>query len=419
MVRTPPYPDTVVEASLPLCRPDPAALPQLEIPQPSAVTTNQRQNEAENCQSKMQGWWDQSISKNMGLPDGYQHVSVLLIKWHDEIDQLEVAQEVRDLEKLFKETFNYQTTVVELDAVKPQLRLECEITRFAFENDAKHNLLILYYAGHGIYNHKEDILYLAAYSGSELPRVSWNEAVRTLVNNVEGDIFALMDCCFASNPYARSILDFSRIFEIMAASGVDQVTPRPGKHSFTRALIESLEALAAQFKDSFFSTRDLHEKVIVKRPNTPPALWRGIPNNNRHVRLSPMKGGQQNQVAGPKKETPRGLLSLQFALRDDRLSQLQIDVLTRTLPKAFHNARAPVHNILWLDFKNARPPRATFKTAATMVTSLNRWKSLPGGSSQSSTSVKRKADQMTPDHSEDTPRNKKMVNGSLDSNSDG
>lgn len=53
--------------------------------------------------------------------------------------------------------------MVELDAVKPQLRLESEITRFAFENDAKHNLLILYYAGHGIYNHKEDILYLAAY----------------------------------------------------------------------------------------------------------------------------------------------------------------------------------------------------------------------------------------------------------------
>ena len=94
MIRAPPYPDTIVETPLPLCRPDPTALPQLEIPQPSAVATNQRQNEAENYQSKMQGWWDQSISKNMGLPDGYQHVSVLLIKWHDEIDQLEVAQEV-------------------------------------------------------------------------------------------------------------------------------------------------------------------------------------------------------------------------------------------------------------------------------------------------------------------------------------
>lgn len=413
-----------MEASVQRCRPDPTALPQLEIPPPSAVATNQRQNEAENYQSKMQGWWDQSISKNMGLPDGYQQVSVLLIKWHDEIDQLGVAQEVIDLEKLFKETFNYQTTVVELDAVKPQLRLESEITRFAFENDAKHNLLILYYAGHGIYDHKEEILYLAASdefeeSGSELPRVSWSEAVRTLVKNVEGDIFALMDCCFASNPYARSILDFSRIFEIMAASGVDQVTPRPGKHSFTRALIESLEALAAEFKDSFFSTRDLHEKIIAKRSNTPPALWRGIPNNNRHVRLSPMKDGQQNRVAGRIKETPRGLLSLQFTLRDDRLSQLQIDDLTRTLPKAFRNAHAPVQNILWLDFKNARPPRTTFKTAATMVTSIYRMKSLPGGSSQSSTSVKRKADLMTPDHSEDTSPNKKMMNGSPESSSDG
>ena len=138
--------------------------------------------------------------------------------------------------------------------------------------------------------------------------MSWNEAVRTLVKNVEGDIFALMDCCFASNFYVGSILDPSRIFEIIAASGVDQATPGPGKHSFTRALIESLEALAAQFKDSFFSTRDLREKIHVKRPNTPPALWCAT-LNSRHIRLSPIKDGRQNRVAGPIKETPRGLLS--------------------------------------------------------------------------------------------------------------
>jgi hypothetical protein len=42
----------------------------------------------------MQGWWDQSIRKYLGLPDGYQKVSVLLIKWDDEIDQLKVKQEV-------------------------------------------------------------------------------------------------------------------------------------------------------------------------------------------------------------------------------------------------------------------------------------------------------------------------------------
>jgi len=77
---------------------------QLEIPRPSAVATNQRQNEAENCQSKMQDWWDQEISKNVGLLDGYQQVSVLLIKWHDEIDQLGVAQEVITLKLVPLET---------------------------------------------------------------------------------------------------------------------------------------------------------------------------------------------------------------------------------------------------------------------------------------------------------------------------
>lgn len=139
--------------------------------------------------------------------------------------------------------------------------------------------------------------------------MSWNKAVRTLVKKVEGDIFALMDCCFASNPYTRDVLNFPRVFETMAASGVNQVTPIPGEHSFTRALIESLEALAVEFKDGFFSTRDLHKKIIVKRPYTPLALWRGIPNNNRYIRLSPIKDGRQNQVAGLIKETLRGLLS--------------------------------------------------------------------------------------------------------------
>ena len=81
----PTYPDAVMEASVSLHGPNPKALSRLDIPQSSVVATNQRQNEAETCQSEMQGWWDQSIRKYLGLPDGYQKVSVLLIKWDDEI----------------------------------------------------------------------------------------------------------------------------------------------------------------------------------------------------------------------------------------------------------------------------------------------------------------------------------------------
>lgn len=94
MALDPTYPDTVTEASVSHHGPNPKALSRLDIPQSSVVATNQRQNEAETCQSEMQGWWDQSIRKYLGLPDGYQKVSVLLIKWDDEIDQLKVKQEV-------------------------------------------------------------------------------------------------------------------------------------------------------------------------------------------------------------------------------------------------------------------------------------------------------------------------------------
>jgi hypothetical protein len=46
-------------------------------------------------QSKLQEHWDKSIAKHMNLPDGYQNVYVLIIKWADGIDQLGVRQEVR------------------------------------------------------------------------------------------------------------------------------------------------------------------------------------------------------------------------------------------------------------------------------------------------------------------------------------
>jgi hypothetical protein len=51
-------------------------------------------NEAETYESQMEAWWDQSVSTNLKLPEGYQHVAVLIIQWDEEIDQLEVAREV-------------------------------------------------------------------------------------------------------------------------------------------------------------------------------------------------------------------------------------------------------------------------------------------------------------------------------------
>lgn len=43
----------------------------------------------------MQTWWDEAAKRNLNLRDGYQNVSVLLIKWADELDELKTKHEVR------------------------------------------------------------------------------------------------------------------------------------------------------------------------------------------------------------------------------------------------------------------------------------------------------------------------------------
>lgn len=42
----------------------------------------------------MRMWWNEAIAKNMNLPEGYEKVAVLIIKWADELDELKTKAEV-------------------------------------------------------------------------------------------------------------------------------------------------------------------------------------------------------------------------------------------------------------------------------------------------------------------------------------
>ena len=44
--------------------------------------------------SRMQLQWNEAKCKNMDLPEGYQTVAVLIIKWCEELDELNCAGEV-------------------------------------------------------------------------------------------------------------------------------------------------------------------------------------------------------------------------------------------------------------------------------------------------------------------------------------
>ena len=112
--------------------------------------------------SRLQMRWDQAMCNELGLPEGYAHVSVLLIKWRREIDQLKTEKEVASLETLFKESLGFQTKVFDLSesctcshvtcSCTPQQRLDRRISTFLRKWDSPHTLSIIYYTGHGTHH---------------------------------------------------------------------------------------------------------------------------------------------------------------------------------------------------------------------------------------------------------------------------
>jgi hypothetical protein len=48
----------------------------------------------EEDNAMMQVWWNRAMCDEMKIPDGYQNVAVLIIKWKEELDQLKSGKEV-------------------------------------------------------------------------------------------------------------------------------------------------------------------------------------------------------------------------------------------------------------------------------------------------------------------------------------
>lgn len=49
---------------------------------------------SEEDNSKMQVCWNRAMCGEMNIPEGHQNVAVLIIKWAEDIDELESGKEV-------------------------------------------------------------------------------------------------------------------------------------------------------------------------------------------------------------------------------------------------------------------------------------------------------------------------------------
>ncbi|PVH68204.1 hypothetical protein DL98DRAFT_441746, partial [Cadophora sp. DSE1049] len=100
------------------------------------------------------------------------------------------------------------------------------------------NLLIVYYAGHGLTNSFRQALNLDSNS-ENYPFIKWY-ATQTLFEEADSDILLLLDCCAATGG-APADSESPSVTKTITACGFETSAPFPGRHLFTNTLITVLE----------------------------------------------------------------------------------------------------------------------------------------------------------------------------------
>jgi hypothetical protein len=269
---------------------------------------------------------------------------------------LRISQ-VDELDNLFRGRFRFRTEIFELNiASKPQHQLNRGISSFIGRHDGPNNLLIVYYTGFGVYRDLEHFLQLTACSNPDRAKglardayANWTKVEEILRSeDVEADVLAILDTCYAAVP--RTVQNGqSKRFELMAACAVDQSTAAPGLYSFTRMLIDALLSHLENRGDEPISTFRLLQDINLdtRRDDTPSHLW-SMSQTSKHISLRPMKSAQVQRYEMFRTRVG-GRLTLEFELRDEVLSQEQIEYLARGLGKAFNDKRmVGLRKINWL-----------------------------------------------------------------------
>ena len=131
----------------------------------------------------------------------------------------------------------------------------------------------------------------------DVHEVIWSSAEQN-IKDTRGDVLLIFDCCHAAE-LEKSNRGFKRrAFEYLAATSAKSTTRAPGKHSFTSALIWSLEKLAA--KGEGFTTSKLICTISNDAPDFPkdqePRLSERHGTCLRRIVLAPLTGNETGET---------------------------------------------------------------------------------------------------------------------------
>ena len=202
---------------------------------------------------------------------------------------------------------------------------------------------------------------------------TWNTAEKALMDDVQGDVFVIFDCCYASD-IQRSLSFGNKAYELLAASNRKSTTPGPGPLSFTCDLIKSLRELLQERKGNPFTTMDLLHKITPKRPfGLEPALHNrrfsiDIALQSRHILIAPHKTQVQPRPEEFFNFYPEASnLTLTFELGHRSLEDSQLKHLAEKLPPMFKQANIPLRRVHW----RALEVRNSLRSTAIAITGIS------------------------------------------------
>ena len=186
----------------------------------------------------------------------------------------------------------------------------------------------------------------------------WDRAERPLLEDVDGDVLAILDACFASNLHTKGQLEHYRTYELFAAAGHDRQTAGPGPKSFTTALIASLKSLLEEYDDQPFTIRQLCETINLHpdRRCNQSHVWSRSKCYDRYIALAPLKRTPNERMQdydnNDHHNRTRAVLSLRLSLTACPLTEGQIKFMAASISNSLKTPGTLVKRIDWVGLQS-------------------------------------------------------------------
>lgn len=215
----------------------------------------------------------------------------------------------------------------------------------------------------------------------------WHQAEKPLTESADADVLSLLDCCYAARAYKGTGGEL-RKYELLAACHRDQITPGPGKSSFTTRLLDALVHLLDDPNKPLITLTRLAQMINTRKPHgikhsTPVSLLDCLDNHLGHIQLAPVsKRSKEEKEELQARPQEKAVVKIRFSLAEEHLTQGQIESWAHQMAALAspQNANIPIRRIDWIRVDKTQTSKRWEAALAHASMEYKKRKSVPEGS---------------------------------------